>query len=52
MMTKRDMIDLYNEHADARGDIKRIPRETTMTKAQVQRKLERIERQADSWTDM
>lgn len=52
MPTKAELIALYNDHAEARGDLKPLKSATPLTKVQLQRKLDAVTRQAASWSDM
>lgn len=52
IMDKQGMIDMHNAHAEARGDIRVIPSNTKLSHAQVKAKLDRVHREADSWTDL
>jgi hypothetical protein len=51
---RRDMVEEYNEHARARGDIKPIGLKTIekLTTDQIKKKLDKVLSECDSWTDM
>lgn len=51
-LSRSSMIKLYNDHAEARGDIKPIKANTNLTTNQISDMLKKISDDSDSWTDM
>ncbi len=51
-MKRNDIIELYNDHAEARGDLRPIGPRSKLTTAQLKKKLVRVEKESESWTDL